>query len=191
MVKLLPPNTITQLHSPRGLYEKGIKGNIELPKAGRVCYALAPKCDFRCDTTVPGQPWHDSAHSKNAHIPAKATLVWLFIYFFFPLHGHCGVMAVGKTGLKAKMTPPGWSGEAGFESSWRVVTRSGTNRWVWGSSGQAPTPLMVWRGFPEFGLASRQEPLLPAACFCHVSKPSLRIQQHENITVNMRHYKST
>jgi len=60
-----------------------MKGNIELAKNLQVCYALAPRCGFMCDTTVPGQTWRDSAHPKKVYIPVKTKLVWL-VWFFLP-----------------------------------------------------------------------------------------------------------
>lgn len=128
------------------------------------------------------------------YIPVQTTLVWL------PpppprRRGCSWVLAVGRTGPKAKRTSPGWSGEAGFESSRRVVTRSGKNGWGWGSSGQAPSPLMVHGGFPEFGLASKQRLTVLQSRSCwqpgfvmHLN----HLQGHSSTkpAVNVRHCKS-
>lgn len=103
-------------------------------------------------------------------------------WLFFPLLWVLLAGSCGQNWSEGKMMTAGWSGETAFESSHRVVTCSGTNRW--GSSGQTPTMLMVCRDLTEFGLTRKQradrapEPLLQASCFCCTSQSSPRIQRH-------------
>lgn len=155
MVMFLPPNNIGQLCIPQRLYEKGVKGNVKLSKKQQVCYALAPRFDFTCDITVPGQPWHGSGHPKKAYISVKTTLVvcsvgWFGLFFFF-LGASCGLDWTEGRNYSSSLV--NWGR---FLVQSQAYNTLWTNRWGWGSWGQAPTTLLVRRGFPEFGAS--QEP---------------------------------